>query len=159
MHVEAQARLAEDKLSNLRTKAKDLSKPGLALRLVSVDFTPSVTDMEAAKAALRTVIYNAANAEIARINKAYPEQKYVLRSITFQQVNSSPAPMALAGGSMMAAAAPRGKQKAADSSEDAAALLAVSTKIQMEATVELAPAPITTITSTSSIPMVMPGAK
>lgn len=135
MHVEAQARLAENTLGNLREKTKELSKPGLTLRLVSIDFSPSAEELETAKANLRSVIYTEAKQEITRINKIYPEQNYILHSITFQPTAPTPIPLAL---NVMAS-------RVADSTFGSAnknaptdtAVLAVSTKMQLTATVDL----------------------
>lgn len=135
MHVEAQARLAENTLGNLREKTKELSKPGLTLRLVSIDFSPSAEELETAKANLRSIIYNEAKQEITRINKIYPEQNYILHSITFQPTAPAPMPLAL---NVMASRVADGtfgganKNAATDT-----AVLAVSTKMQLTATVDL----------------------
>lgn len=146
MHVEAQARLPEGKLANLRTKTKDLSKPGLTLRLASIDFSPSLNEMETVKSNLRMTIYTEAKNEVVRINKVYPEQKYVLSSISFQPITPSlPIPLAINtmamthgamgdGGNMRGGNSGGGGSNTAEST----AVLAVSTKLQMNATVELA---------------------
>jgi|GEM_PF-4384496 len=155
VHLEAQARLPENRLANLRTKAKDLSEPGLTLRLVSIDFSPSIPEVEAAKANLRSTIYNEAKIEVTRINKIYPEQNYVLRSIYFQQTSATPIPMlmnTMTGGFSRSAGTSNAQiasidsttisaQKLSNSENDGGDLImAVSTKIQLNATVELTPA-------------------
>jgi len=138
IHVEAQARLQETILGTLREKTKSLSKPGLTLRVVSTDFTPSLDELEIAKANLRSVIYNEAKQETDRINKIYPEQNYLLHSITFQPTQPMPIPFnamlarATADGVGAGAAGGSYKNTAADTS-----ILAVSTKMQLTATVDL----------------------
>lgn len=136
MHVDAQARLQESKLTNLREKLKNLSKPGLTLRIGSIDFSPSLAEFETAKANLRSMIYSDAKNEAARLNKVYPDQNYKLYSIVFQP-SSMPQPTAL-----NAMAAPRMGDnmgyKAAAAGAGSTAVLAVNTKIEMDATVQLA---------------------
>lgn len=170
IHVEAQARLQENKLNQLRTKVKDLSKPGLTLRLASIDFSPSVADMENVKAGLRTAIYNEAKNEIVRINKVYPEQKYVLRSIVFQPVTPPIIPLAvnamamtnMAMGSNGGGGHARGGSVNKESGGGNTAVMAVSTKMQLSATIELTPTttgtPTTIATTTQSVPATTPPA-
>lgn len=138
LHVEAQARIAEDKLGSLRDKAKDASKPGLTIRVLSVDFSPSMTELEKAKAQLREQIYSDATNEMERINKAYPGQNYTLRSIVFQSALQPPSPMPLNVMAFGVAGGARAKSSDANGSENA--ILSVGTKMQMSATVQLATA-------------------
>lgn len=142
IHVEAQARLSENKLLTLRTKTKEMSKPGLTLRLLSIDFSPSLDELEKAKAQLRAVIYNEAKSEAARINKVYPEQKYVLRSISFQPTATPPIPLAINAMAMTSQNAVMGDARGAEGGGKAGektAVLAVSTKMQVTAIAEFYP--------------------
>jgi len=127
LHISAQARIPEASLAGLRDQAKALSKPGLTFRILAINFVPSLTEIENAKALLRTAFYIAAQDEVARLNKAYPKQTYTIHSINFND-GPPPVPMnayvALAGDGM-------------SKPKSAATVLAVSTKIQMTANVEL----------------------
>lgn len=143
LHVEAAARVPENFIAGLHDKAKDLSKPGIAFKIARIDFTPSLAEFENAKGLLRTKLYLAIKEEVARINKAYPDQKYVLQSVSFQD-NSAITPMPYAN-NLVKLAAPRaaiaGGAVPQAAATDNSAMLAVSSKIQMTAIVILAPAP------------------
>jgi hypothetical protein len=90
LHVEAEARLTQDNLAGLRDKAKTVSKAGETYTVSAIDFSPSNTEMEATHAAARAEIYESAKQEITRLNQAYPEQHYFLRSLDFAPVSPGP---------------------------------------------------------------------
>ncbi len=125
IQISAQARLSSDELSNLRDKAKSLSKPGETFTLADIQFTPSEDDLRAANSALRANIYQQAKDEVARVNKVYPEQKYTLHQIDFL---SEILPVAMAANTFM--------QKQAS-----AGGIAVGNKLTLSATVTLAALP------------------
>lgn len=140
LHVEATARVPENFITGLHDKAKDLSKPGITFGVSRIDFTPSLAEFENMRGMLRAKLYIAAKDEVARINKAYPEQKYHLQSISFQDSSVMP-PMPYATNMVKAAGIPRAALAVAKGTvaDNASAVLAVSTKIQMTATVTLSP--------------------
>lgn len=131
VQIVAQARLLETDLSGLRDKAKSMSKPGETYTIDSIQFTPSEDETRDANNALRANIYDQAKAELARLNKAYPEQKYYLHDVNFT-TGFAPAPVMQ---NMMYKA----------SNESAAAVarvpLAVGDKLRVYAVVVLASAP------------------
>lgn len=131
LHIVATARVGEALLSGLRDQAKAMSKPGLAFHVLAINFTPSLAEIEAAKANLRSDLYSAAQDELTRLNKVYHDQKYIIHSINFTE-GQPPLPTMMAMNSLVAVGDGGGKTKSA------AAVLAVSTKIQMNATIELA---------------------
>lgn len=138
LHVAATARVPEALLTNLRDQAKTLSKPGLTFHVLAINFSPSLAEMENAKAILRSELYTIAQDEVIRLNKVSHDQKYIIHSINFAEAQPlPPVPMnsyiALAGDSNV-------------KTKSAATVLAVSTKIQMTATVEL---------TNSSVPMMV----
>lgn len=90
LHVEAEARLTQDVLPGLRDKAKTISKAGETYIVSAIDFSPSTAEMEATHAAARAEIYESAKQEIARLNQAYPEQHYFLRSLDFAPPSPGP---------------------------------------------------------------------
>lgn len=90
LHVEAEARLTQDVLPGLRYKAKTISKAGETYTVSAIDFSPSTAEMEATHAAARAEIYESAKQEIARLNQAYPEQHYFLRSVDFAPPSPGP---------------------------------------------------------------------
>lgn len=89
IHITAQARLPQSDLSGLRDKAKAISKPGETYTIDNVSFTPSDDEFKQANTALRNDIYQQVSAEIATLNKQYPDQKYYVYSIDF---TNSPMP-------------------------------------------------------------------
>lgn len=84
-HVSAQVqgRLPQSALENLSDKMKTLSKPGLSYSLQSVQYTPSLADVEKVHAGLREALYTVINQEVTRINKIYPKKPYHVSRIYF----------------------------------------------------------------------------
>lgn len=94
VQISAQARLPQSELSGLRDKAKQISKPGETYTIDNVLFTPSDEEIQQANTSLRNDLYQQAKAEIATLNKTYPDQKYYLYNIDFgSSPVVSPAPM------------------------------------------------------------------
>ncbi len=139
VHVEAEARLPETDLADLRNKAKNLSKPGETYTVTNIDFSPSAEEIEKTHAVTRAEIYNLVKQEIARINQIYPDQQYFLYSIDFQagQTFQPVAMRAMAVSEAVAEAAPQ-------------VGVAVSTKV-----VETAQAVIAAITKTPPLQMMV----
>lgn len=113
VHVEAQARLPNTQLNNLRGKAEALSKPGIKYQLVDVQYTPSLSDKEALEERLRLKLYTRVKQELDQINKIYPKQNYYVHKIYFGKNGAVPTTRYKTAGSseapMMAAApAPAG---------------------------------------------------
>lgn len=128
LRVEAQTRLPEKDLSNLRDKAKEISKPGLIFNIQQINFIPSLADYEKVRTELRSTIYTNAQAEVERLNKAFPNQNYSVHAVIFheglvtRQLDSRESSQVFYKiGMGQAAPAP----------------LAISTKMQTAATVEL----------------------
>jgi hypothetical protein len=88
--VIAEARLPESALVDARQHAKDLSKEGEKYSISSIEFVPSLADMEAAKQSVRDQIYAQAKNELAKLNALYPEQHYFLFLVNFNQENPAP---------------------------------------------------------------------
>ncbi len=87
VNVTAQARIAEATLPGLRGKAKQASKPGFTLKIQSIEFTPSMADIAKVRKALRMKLYQQAKAEIAELNKIYPQQDFQIHLINFGGIN------------------------------------------------------------------------
>lgn len=88
--VVAEARLPESALVDARQHAKDLSKEGEKYSISSIEFVPSLADMEAAKQSVRDQIYAQAKTELAKLNALYPEQHYFLFLVNFNPENPTP---------------------------------------------------------------------
>ena len=130
-----EARLTENDLGGLADKAKRLSKAGMQLGVASIDFSPTLDETEAARAAVRAHIYKSANDQLAALNAAMPGRGYRISSINF--TGDSGANYAARNGFAVSMAA-------ADSSAQAApAPMERSEKVTLTARITLAanPAP------------------
>jgi hypothetical protein len=128
VQIAAEARLPENAMTNIRTQAKDLSKPGLNFKIANIDFTPSLAELEKTRMGLRAKIYDQVQNELTNLNKVYAEQKYFVYQINFDFVSPMPA-MA----NVMMARVDGARNKAVGD-----ASLSVSNKVIMNASVELA---------------------
>lgn len=82
LFAEAQARVAQADLTQVYQNAKKVSKPGATYTINSMEFTPSLQEIQNIKAQVRETLYQIANQEIARLNKIYPEQHYTLNRLS-----------------------------------------------------------------------------
>ncbi len=97
----AQARLPQSGLSDIRAKAKAMSKPGLKYTVNNIGYTPSLAEIEAVQATLRQEIYQEAKAELARLNAVYPDEQFYLHKIKFGNgMGSDPQPRMLVAAKM-----------------------------------------------------------
>ena len=101
LHIVAEARLPQNKLSDLRDKAKEITKPGETYTINNIDFSPALIEMQKTEAESRADIYMQINQEINRLNKAYPEQHYFLNEINFNSGENSAPVMFKTGRNMM----------------------------------------------------------
>ncbi|MEM6491540.1 MAG: hypothetical protein AAF684_06540, partial [Pseudomonadota bacterium] len=90
--ITAETRLPEAQLSGLAERAEEGSRPGLRARIVNVDFTPTRAEREAKLAELRAKLYADVAAELARINAAYDDRAYRIRTLTVG-TGGAPPPM------------------------------------------------------------------
>lgn len=123
-----EARLPETQLGGLSDRAKQASRPGLQIGVQTVDFTPTLAEVEAAKAKLRGEIYKRVNESLAQLNQAEPNRKYRIMHINFGAPVAVPMP---GQPRMMAMAA-----KQEDVSGGAA--IQLSQKVQLQANVTFA---------------------
>jgi hypothetical protein len=79
----AEARLAETTLGGLADKARQASRPGLQLRVASIEFTPTLGETEAARARLRAEIYGKAASELKALEQSFPGRKFRMGNIDF----------------------------------------------------------------------------
>ncbi|MHA7840734.1 MAG: hypothetical protein ACX932_02600 [Gammaproteobacteria bacterium] len=87
--IQAQARIAENKLAHLREKTTALSEPGIRYSLLSIQYVPSIDDVERARAGVREKIYRQINEELERVNKQYKDRPYHVSRIYFNEPTSS----------------------------------------------------------------------
>lgn len=104
--IQAQVRVQESKLTHVYQQASTLSKPGLNYEIVSVEFKPSLSDLEKTRGALREKLYQQASVEMQRLNQLYTTQKYSLNEIIFlEDISQEPQLFKREMNSLMATAA------------------------------------------------------
>ncbi len=127
VHVLAEARLDEALLTNLRSSAETVSKPGATYRIDDIDFTPSLADVQKIQEQVRQQLYENIKAEVARLNQTYPDANYSVLQINFL------------GGFMPQPNFKMAREAVANTAfASEAASISVSNKVSMTATVELA---------------------
>lgn len=78
-----EARMPESELNSLAEDAKKASKAGMQFNISDMDFSPTLEEREAARAALRVEIYKNANEQLAALNSALPGRTYRIATIAF----------------------------------------------------------------------------
>lgn len=92
LNVQAEIRINQNQLTDLYKNAKAVSKPGMKYEIGSIEFKPSLKEIESVKNDLRSKLYAQVNQELDNINKAYPGQSYSVNNIVFID-GDSPQPM------------------------------------------------------------------
>ena len=82
--IVAEARLGQDALSGLYDKAKAASEKGREVRVLAVDFSPSLAEREATAAKLRQAVYAKAAAEAKAVAELFPSQGFRVHEVNFQ---------------------------------------------------------------------------
>ena len=126
-HAVVEARLPETQLGGLSDRAKQASKPGLQIKVQSVDFSPTLAEIEATRAKLRSDMYKKVNEALAQLSQSEPDRKYRIMHIDFNGLVTAPPLQKMAR--TMAAPMPD-----AEMSSD----VAVSEKAQLRANVTFA---------------------
>lgn len=92
--VRAEVRVDQSLLSHVYQNAKAVSKPGANYEVSTIEFQPSLAEIQKAKAELRETLYQKAMEEMARINKIFTGQSYSLNRLFFQDGEIQPQPKA-----------------------------------------------------------------
>ena len=79
----AEARVSEATLADLAGKTKDATKPGRALSVASIDYSPTVAEREAVVDRLRARVYGRVAREIVALNSAFGNRTFRIRMIDF----------------------------------------------------------------------------
>lgn len=79
----AEARVPEATLADLAGKTKDATKPGRALSVASIDYSPTVAEREAVMDRLRARVYGRVAREIVALNSAFGSRAFRIRLIDF----------------------------------------------------------------------------
>lgn len=139
LRVEAEARVPEARLGNVRDRAKSVSQPGMQVRVDDIDFTPTLAEWQAAEAQARARIYAQVNDELVRLRSAFPEQRWHVHRIDF--LNTA-RPLPAAQDKMLTRAAPAMEAAMPVMVNDLVTVNAVATLAAPEApSVPAAPAP------------------
>jgi len=83
--VTAEARVPEAALSDLSAKAKGATKPGRALRVSDIDYSPTLAEREAVTDGLRARVYARVAKEIAALDAAFTDRAFRIRLVDFTQ--------------------------------------------------------------------------
>jgi hypothetical protein len=131
----AETRLPEASLGGLDERAKGQSQPGLQVRILSVQFVPTLAERETALNDLRGNIYEQAKAEADRLSKIWPERGYRVVRVDFMEENPPVRPVPY----MAAPQAAVVRNQASDAADALDAGLAVAQKLTLKAQVTIAP--------------------
>ncbi|NQW12093.1 MAG: hypothetical protein HQ481_19690 [Alphaproteobacteria bacterium] len=126
--VVAEARVPETTLSDLAARARAASKPGRALSVADIDYTPTLVEREAVINLLRGRVYSRVAEEIGTLDAVFSDRKFRVRLIDFTQ-DFQPQPRLMREG-MVAMARSDGSQGAGG--------LAGAEKVHLVARVHLA---------------------
>lgn len=129
----AEARLPEAALAELAGKATAATKPGRALSVASIEYTPTLEERETVIDRLRVRVYDRVAREIAALNGAFGDRGFRIRTIDFTS-GFRPQPR------MMTMARAEGVPAGAAKSADAGGGLAGAEKATLTARVTLAAA-------------------
>jgi hypothetical protein len=94
-HAVLEARLPEAQLGGLSDRAKQASKPGTQINVQTIDFTPTLAEIESAKAKLRGDLYKKINEAMVQLNQAESDRKFRIMNIRFENLNSNFAQIAV----------------------------------------------------------------
>lgn len=83
LYVAAQTRVPQANLTNIYKSAKEVSKPGATYEIGSLDFKPSLEEIQQIKVQLRERLYEQVKTEVDQLNKVYSEQHYSLNRLFF----------------------------------------------------------------------------
>jgi hypothetical protein len=78
-----EARLPETSLGGLHEAAKKSSKAGMQLAISEIDFSPTLAEIEAVRATLRSQLAKQVNDQLAAMNTALPGRSYRIAEVNF----------------------------------------------------------------------------
>jgi hypothetical protein len=88
--VQAQARISQSLLTALYEQAKKVSKPGATYTVSTIEFKPSLQEIQRVKTALRERLYHLVDEELARLNKLYNHQNYSINRLYLIEGDAPP---------------------------------------------------------------------
>lgn len=93
LYVQAQIRAAQSSLTNIYQNAKSVSKPGASYVVGSIEFTPSVDEIQKVRVQMRERLYQQVLDELVRLNKVYKGQNYSVNMLVFAEGDGTPTPL------------------------------------------------------------------
>lgn len=85
LQVLAEARIPEAELASVSKRVEAVSKPGAAYRIIAIEFTPSMAEIEKVRTELRSKIYKQVKIELTDLNTIYPDAHYFVHDIHFRE--------------------------------------------------------------------------
>ena len=79
----AQARIPTGQITDIRGKAKDLSKPGIKYQISDIDYSPTEAELQQALVSLRGTVYQKVKTEIDLLDKTFGNEDYYIQNIRF----------------------------------------------------------------------------
>lgn len=93
VHAAAETRLSDKAMAGLRERVHALNTEGQTYAVQDIIYSPTLQDVSAAQARLRSQIYSQAKAEIDRLNAIYPKPGFILYNINFTNITIQPGPL------------------------------------------------------------------
>lgn len=90
LYVQAQARVNQTALTAIYQNAKSVSVPGAKYEIATVEFKPSLEEVQAVLVKVREQLYHQVNDELGRLNKVYPTQNYSVSNLVFVSGDRAP---------------------------------------------------------------------
>jgi hypothetical protein len=94
LSVQAQVRVNQNLLTDIYKNAKSVSQPGAQYTVNTVEFKPSLEEIQTVRSAVRKQLYQQVNDELAQMNKAYPTQNYSVSNLVFIEGDNPQPPVA-----------------------------------------------------------------
>ncbi|MCA8926469.1 MAG: hypothetical protein KDC18_00245 [Alphaproteobacteria bacterium] len=91
--VVAEARLTQSALAGIYDRAKSAGEKGRTVRVLAVDFSPSLQEREATAAKLRQTIYARAAAEAKAVASQFPDRGFHVHEVMFRDGAQMPRPL------------------------------------------------------------------
>jgi len=125
LYVQAEARIPQSNLTSVYQNAKSVSLPGATYNIASMEFKPSLEEIQQVRSQLRERLYQQARDELQHLNKVYAGQNYSLNNLVFDE-------------GMNVTASPKIATMNAIAMPESVANVTISNELMMTATVKLA---------------------
>jgi hypothetical protein len=135
VNMQAEARVSQAALNDIRGKASTLSKPGIKYTIANIDYAPSTADIEHVRQELRQAVYTQTQAELDRMNKIYANGDFSIHHVDFFYGDVNPRQVMMKRGAsqemmMTAMAAPVPASMAVSQKEKLTAMVTFASKMR-----------------------------